>query len=131
MPADLAAEQRGVAAIREALDEHHLTRYWAEGRALTPAAVSAVVSTVSAAMGEADQTHGVGDPPGWTARELEILRLIVAQRTDREIAETLFLSRRTVSWYVTRILGKLGVRSRRQAAAVAVADGLIAAPVQR
>ena len=47
---------------------------------------------------------------------MEILRLVAAQRTDQEIADTLFLSRRTVNAHVARILAKLDVHTRRDAA---------------
>ena len=61
---------------------------------------------------------------GLTRRECDVLRLIVEGRTDQEIADALYLSRRTVTSYVTAILGKLGVPSRSAAAAEAVRRGL-------
>ena len=54
-----------------------------------------------------------------TPRQREILALLCQRLSDREIAERLFLSPRTVEGHVTQILGKLGVTSRREAAAVA------------
>jgi non-specific serine/threonine protein kinase len=63
--------------------------------------------------------------PGLSARELEVLRLIVDGQPDREIAELLFISPRTVGGHVTSILNKLGVNSRSAAAAYAVRHGLI------
>jgi DNA-binding CsgD family transcriptional regulator len=56
---------------------------------------------------------------------VEVLRLLAEHHTDREIAEALFLSPRTVGWHVAHLLAKLGVASRRAAAAVAVRDGLV------
>jgi DNA-binding CsgD family transcriptional regulator len=50
-----------------------------------------------------------------TARELHVLRLISTGRTNRQIAETLRLSERTIDRHVTNILTKLGVRSRTAA----------------
>ena len=55
-----------------------------------------------------------------TQREREILRLLVARYSDREIAEALFISYRTVTTHVANIFDKLGVNSRREAAAVAL-----------
>ena len=52
-----------------------------------------------------------------TAREAEVLRLIAQGASNRPIAEQLVISERTVKSHVTSILGKLGVKSRTQAAA--------------
>jgi ATP/maltotriose-dependent transcriptional regulator MalT len=56
---------------------------------------------------------------GLTARELEVLRLVAAGRSNREIADELFISVKTASVHVSNILGKLGVTSRGEAAATA------------
>lgn len=58
-------------------------------------------------------------------RELEVLRLIAAGRTDREIAESLVLSTHTVHRHVANVRSKLGVPSRAAAAAWAADRGLI------
>ena len=62
---------------------------------------------------------------GLTARELEVLRLLVAGHTDRQIAEELFISRRTAQGHVASIFNKLGVNSRTAAATAALRDGLV------
>jgi ATP/maltotriose-dependent transcriptional regulator MalT len=64
-------------------------------------------------------------PAGLTEREVDVLRLIADGRPDREIAETLFISPRTVNTHVANILNKLGVSSRSAATAYAVRHGLI------
>ncbi len=56
---------------------------------------------------------------GLTERELEVLRLVAAGRSNREIAAELFISPKTASVHVSNILGKLGVASRGEAAAKA------------
>jgi DNA-binding NarL/FixJ family response regulator len=56
---------------------------------------------------------------GLTARELEVLRLVAAGRSNREIASELFISVKTASVHVSNILSKLGVTSRGEAAAAA------------
>ncbi|MBA3415282.1 MAG: helix-turn-helix transcriptional regulator [Chloroflexia bacterium] len=60
-----------------------------------------------------------------TAREREVLTLIVAGKTDREIAATLFVSRRTVTTHTSNLFVKLGVSGRAEAAARAVRDNLV------
>jgi DNA-binding CsgD family transcriptional regulator/tetratricopeptide (TPR) repeat protein len=61
---------------------------------------------------------------GLTPRELEVLRLLVEGRSNRQIAEQLFISGKTASVHVTNILAKLGVHSRLEAAAMARRLGL-------
>ena len=56
---------------------------------------------------------------GLTERELEVLRLVAAGRSNREIAGELFISPKTASVHVSNILGKLDVASRGEAAATA------------
>lgn len=62
---------------------------------------------------------GLAGRYGLTEREEEILRLIARRLTDKEIAESLFISARTVNRHVGNILAKLEVSSRREAAAIA------------
>jgi DNA-binding CsgD family transcriptional regulator len=65
-----------------------------------------------------------GDGLGLSNREREVLRLVAAGRTNRQIAEELFISPKTASVHVSNILGKLGVSGRVEAAAVAHRVGL-------
>jgi DNA-binding NarL/FixJ family response regulator len=58
-------------------------------------------------------------------REREVLNLIVRGKTDRQIAEDLFISRITVSNHVVHILDKLGVPNRTAAAMVATASRIV------
>ncbi|WP_433167565.1 LuxR C-terminal-related transcriptional regulator [Kribbella sp. CA-247076] len=60
-----------------------------------------------------------------TERERQVLALVAAGRTNREIGAVLYMSPKTASVHVTHILEKLGVRSRVQAAAEAVRLGLV------
>ena len=50
-----------------------------------------------------------------SAREIEVLRLVAEEKTDREIGAILFVSRRTVNAHVSHILEHLGVASRQAA----------------
>ncbi|MFL6271666.1 MAG: LuxR C-terminal-related transcriptional regulator, partial [Actinomycetes bacterium] len=61
---------------------------------------------------------------GLTPRELEVLGLLVEGRSNRQIAEQLFISGKTASVHVTNLLSKLGVHSRLEAAAMARRLGL-------
>jgi DNA-binding CsgD family transcriptional regulator len=61
---------------------------------------------------------------GLTSREAEVLALVAAGRTNREIGSELFVSEKTASVHVSNILRKLGVRSRVDAAAIAQRVGV-------
>jgi DNA-binding CsgD family transcriptional regulator len=67
------------------------------------------------------------DRLGLTDREHTVLTLVAEGHTNREIGETLFISEKTASVHVSRILAKLGVRSRVEAATAAHRLGLTAA----
>jgi len=58
-------------------------------------------------------------------RERGVLRLVAAGLSNRQIAETLSISERTVKFHVTAIFNKLGVENRAQAVAVAAERGLL------
>ena len=66
-----------------------------------------------------EETHGL------TPRELEVLRLVAAGKTNREIASTLVVSEHTVARHVQNIFAKLGVASRSAATAFAFEHGLV------
>jgi DNA-binding NarL/FixJ family response regulator len=61
---------------------------------------------------------------GLTRRETEVLALVAAGRTNRQIGQELFIAPKTASVHVSRILAKLGVAGRGEAAAVAHRLGL-------
>ncbi len=60
-----------------------------------------------------------------TAREADVLRLVASGRTNGEIARELVISTKTASVHVSHILSKLGVRSRTEAAAIALRHDLL------
>lgn len=63
-------------------------------------------------------------PGGLSAREVEVLRLVAAGDTNREIAGELYLSEKTVERHLSNIFGKLGLSSRSAATAFAFRHGL-------
>ena len=70
---------------------------------------------------EADEDE---DPFGLTPRERQVLALVAAGATNREIGKQLYMAEKTASVHVSRILAKLDVRSRTEAAGVAHRLGL-------
>jgi ATP/maltotriose-dependent transcriptional regulator MalT len=88
----------------------------ARARLTLPGAPSAAEEEAAAPAAE--------DPFGLTPRERQVLALVAEGRTNREIGEVLFMAEKTASVHVSRILSKLDVRSRTEAAAVAHRLGL-------
>ncbi|BCB75598.1 response regulator transcription factor [Phytohabitans flavus] len=91
---------------------------------------SSVTASLAAALARG-AARPVAPPPAprpdeaLTAREIEILRLVATGSTNREIAGRLFLSEGTVKNHISRILGRLGLRDRTQAAVYAHDHGLL------
>jgi two-component system NarL family response regulator len=69
--------------------------------------------------------------PSLTARELEVLRLIVDGKSNKEIGGSLFISEATVKTHINSILSKLGVSDRTQAATTALQRGIVHLPELR
>jgi DNA-binding CsgD family transcriptional regulator len=77
--------------------------------------------------GQPDSAGRTGTRPAstLTARELEVLGLVAAGHTNREIGERLFISEKTASVHITHAMDKLGALSRYEAAATATRLGLL------
>jgi DNA-binding CsgD family transcriptional regulator len=67
-------------------------------------------------------------PCGLTPREAEVIQLIAAGKSNREIAADLYLSEKTVARHISNILAKVGVSSRSAVTAFAFSHGLVASP---
>ncbi|HEY1293217.1 MAG TPA: response regulator transcription factor, partial [Chloroflexota bacterium] len=111
---------RSVDAARHALGEVEFVQEWTAGRAMLRSdAIRAALETMSTPPAPVTSMHA--DSPGrLTSRELEVLRLVAQGQTNREIAEVLVLSPRTVKRHVENIFDKLGVSSRAAATAFAL-----------
>jgi ATP/maltotriose-dependent transcriptional regulator MalT len=120
-----AQAERAMAAARAALGEHAFAAAWAAGEA------RALEESLAEARSVVEQPLKPAPPADHrlTRREVEVLRLMAAGLTDREIAERLFISRRTASHHAAAILDKLGVSSRRAAADSARRFGLASSPL--
>jgi DNA-binding NarL/FixJ family response regulator len=66
------------------------------------------------------------EPEELTAREMEVLQLLVEGLPNKEIARRLGISEHTVKFHVTTVLGKLGARTRTEAVTRAIRQGVIA-----
>ena len=128
---DLPSYQRLEDAVRDALEAEFET-HWAEGAAmpLDDAIALACAQTVPQDVVRAPSVAGEAGQEaiarfGITDRELEVLQKLGSGETDREIAEDLFISVRTVQSHVQNLLAKLGVSSRSAAVARAFREDIL------
>ncbi len=113
------AMEDALTAARAGLGERAFAVAWAAGRALRPD---------EAVMLALEPFETPAPAPGGllTRRETQILHLLAQGKTDPAIAETLFISVRTVENHVAHIFNKLGVKTRTAATWTAIERGLIA-----
>jgi DNA-binding NarL/FixJ family response regulator len=93
-----------------------------EGQSLLNPTMAAKLLAEFATMARRNETSRV---PRLTAREVDVLKLLAWGRTNREIADTLFISEHTVKSHVANILEKLQLHSRLEAAMYAVREKLV------
>ena len=114
--------------VRTRLGERGFATAFAAGQART---IEQIVAEATAVATGNERTSESAAPTaaarrvGLTPREVDVLRLLVDGGSDQEIADALFISRRTVTSHVTSILTKLQVSSRTAAATRAVRAQLI------
>ena len=125
LPERAACERAGDWA-RSKLGEEAFDRALMAGRAMTATDATAEVEAALALDREApeDAAETSGAVAGLSPREAEVLRLIAAGRSNREIAAELILSVRTVERHVTNLYRKIGARGRADATAFALRSGL-------
>jgi DNA-binding NarL/FixJ family response regulator len=110
---------------REQLGPQRAADLSTQGAALSIAGAVALGLAI-AGMGEASaQAHGDRDEQRLTERELEVLRLLADGHSNREIAEQLVLSTRTVERHIENVYAKIGVNGRAAATAYAVRQQLV------
>jgi predicted ATPase/DNA-binding CsgD family transcriptional regulator len=119
--------RRALADTRAALANDTLVAAWEAGRVLPLDAAVAEAREVAAAIRGEAAVAALKPQTAYdlSLRELEVLRLLVAGRSNAEIAERLFISRRTATTHVSHIYAKLGVASRAEAIALAHRHGLV------
>jgi DNA-binding NarL/FixJ family response regulator len=89
----------------------------------SPTATSATASRAASPVAASATSSAV--PAGLTAREVDVLRLIAAGRSNPEIARELFVSEATVKTHVNHVFAKTGARDRAQAVRFAYQHGLV------
>ena len=128
MPVYHSRRDRIVNGARKDLGSAAFAAAWDEGQAmLLDDAIAEAISDPVATDTKEQPGKATGSPAwaGLTARELDVLRLLVEGKSDREIGEALFIGTRTVQTHVGNIFAKLGVNARAEAAAVAVRRGIV------
>ena len=116
---------RILVAVRNHMGIERFDTAWRAGRGMTSADAREDAEAIGAAVIQARARASRDDRFGLTPREREVLHLLTQGRSDREIAEVLFLGRRTAQTHVANIFNKLGVGNRTEAVAVALRDGLV------
>ncbi len=119
-----------LARSRSALSPIDYASRWDEGTGLTLAEAADLAGTICRHVADGDGVSVVGStrdgwPDGLTTRERDVMRLLAAGLSDREIARELSISPHTVHGHVSNLLGKLGVASRTAAAVLAQRHGLV------
>jgi ATP/maltotriose-dependent transcriptional regulator MalT len=112
---DLARRERALAAAARAIGAEGVTAALASGRATPLAEVVDEASRFAPATLEPAPSPASARDFGLSAREIDVLRLLVEGRSDREIGSALFISHRTVMIHVSNILAKFGVTTRTAA----------------
>jgi non-specific serine/threonine protein kinase len=122
-----ATYARAKATALAALGDEAFAAAWEAGRALSEEEAAALVRDVAAAAtsGSSRNQRGVVTQHSLTPREMEILRLVAAGRSNREIADALFISVPTVKRHLTNVLAKLDLPSRSAATAYAHTHHLV------
>lgn len=125
-PIEYLDYESSLAPVRERLGEKAFAAAWAEGQTMTLERVLSArgEETISSTPMRAETPPLPTYPAGLTAREVQVLRLVVQGLTNTEIAETLGLSEKTIAHHLTHIFNKTTTENRAAAVAFAFRHGL-------
>ena len=117
---------RMVETTRKRLGNEAYLAAWSTGSQMPRAELAATMDRLLTAAGQSPVISPVShDPTRLTPREREVLLLLVEGRTNREIAEGLYIGHRTATTHVTNILAKFGVETRAAAVTYAFQHDLV------
>jgi non-specific serine/threonine protein kinase len=128
--ADPAGSGAAVNAARALVGGEVFTASWVSGRmmsleqAISKALALEIPPPSEPARAEESRDRTTVSPRGLTRREVDVLRLIAAGRTNNDIAAELVVSLSTIERHITHLYGKIGARGRADATAYALKHGL-------
>ena len=125
-PAERAQYEPVVHKLRDTAGADRFAALWAAGRSLPHhEGIAAALAVGSEPAADAPLTEGQAAADALTEREMEVLRLIAAGHSNREIGESLFISTATAARHIANIYTKLGVDTRGKATVYARQHGLV------
>jgi ATP/maltotriose-dependent transcriptional regulator MalT len=124
LPVERADYEDAISAARVHLGEKAFAAAWAQGRAGTPEQVLASQGQMMGPLPTTPPAPPHSYPAGLTAREVEVLRLVVRGLTNAQIARELVLSEKTVATHLTHIFNKTTSENRAAVTAFAIHHGL-------
>jgi DNA-binding CsgD family transcriptional regulator/tetratricopeptide (TPR) repeat protein len=124
LPVERADYEDALSAARIHLGERAFSAAWAQGRTRTPEQVLSSQGQVTGPPPTTPPAAPNSYPAGLTAREVEVLRLVVRGLTNAQIARELVLSEKTVATHLTHIFNKTTSENRVAVTAFAIHHGL-------
>jgi DNA-binding NarL/FixJ family response regulator len=126
LPDERADHVQTVSTVRFLQGDAAFAAAWAAGRAMSPGqAIDYALGTARPASIVRIEPPAPRRPDLLTPRERDVAILVARGRTNRQIAEALVVSERTVEWHVANLLGKLGLETKAQLAVWAHEHGLL------
>jgi predicted ATPase/DNA-binding CsgD family transcriptional regulator len=124
-PAERAQLARRMGSITQTLARRTPDAFGVAGQTISLQVAVALAHTIGQTAHPVSPNPSTSGSPGaLTARELEVLRLVAAGQSNREIAEELILSVRTVERHINNLYAKIGARGKADATAYAFRHGL-------